>query len=65
MISGQLNPWKNIEKIVHAGRVDTILHVGDQIYPADENLAHAEKIFRKSYDEMDEDKQHEMMLRYK
>ena len=40
-----------------------MLHVGDQIYPNDENMAHAEKIFSGIYDEMPEDKQHEMMLR--
>ena len=62
-ILGQLDPWKSIKKIVKTGRVDTLLHVGDQIYPNDENMAHAEKIFSGIYDEMPEDKQHEMMLR--
>ena len=63
LFTGQLNPWKQVEKIVKTGRVDTLLHVGDQIYPADENMAHADKIFRGIYDEMPEDKQHEMMCR--
>ena len=62
-ILGQLDPWKQVKKIVKTGRVDTLLHVGDQIYPNDENMAHAEKIFSGIYDEMPEDKQHEMMLR--
>ena len=40
-----------------------MLHVGDQIYPDDENMAHADKIFRQNYDKMPEDKQQEMMRR--
>jgi len=63
LLMGQLDPWKQVKKIVKTGRVDTLLHVGDQIYPNDENMAHAEKIFSGIYDEMPEDKQHEMMLR--
>ena len=33
LLLGQLNPWKNVLRTVNSGKVDVILHLGDQIYP--------------------------------
>ena len=66
---GQLNPWKFItNKIIGSSSdknvdIDVILHLGDQVYPDDENISHAAKIFAKLYDDMDESKQNDMMDR--
>ena len=63
LLMGQLNPWKFIEKTVNTGRVDSVLHIGDQIYPDGENMANSEKIFAQVFDEMSEEKQTDMMNR--
>ena len=63
LLMGQLNPWKFISKTIKTGRVDTLLHIGDQIYPDNENMANSAKIFTQIYDESSEDKQHDMMNR--
>ena len=69
LLLGQLNPWKFItNKIIGSSRdnnvdIDVILHLGDQVYPDDENISHAAKIFAKLYDDMDESKQNDMMDR--
>ena len=69
LLLGQLNPWKFItNKIIGSSNdnnvdIDVILHLGDQVYPDDENISHAAKIFAKLYDDMDESKQKDMMDR--
>ena len=69
LLLGQLNPWKFItNKIIDSSSdnnvdIDVILHLGDQVYPDDENISHAAKIFAKLYDDMDESKQNDMMDR--
>ena len=68
LLLGQLNPWKFItNKIIGSSNdnvdIDVILHLGDQVYPDDENISHAAKIFAKLYDDMDESKQNDMMDR--
>ena len=63
LLMGQLNPWKQILKMVKTGRVDTLLHIGDQIYPDNENMANSDKIFTELYNDMPEEKQHDMMNR--
>ena len=69
LLLGQLNPWKFINnKIIGSSSdnnvdIDVILHLGDQVYPDDENISHAAKIFAKLYDDMDESKQNDMMDR--
>ena len=70
LLLGQLNPWKFIDKIIGSRvnkkddvDIDVILHLGDQVYPDDENISHAAKIFAKLYDDMDESKQKDMMDR--
>ena len=32
--------------------VDYVLHIGDQIYPDDEDIAHAGKYFHKIFDDL-------------
>ena len=53
---GQLNPWKSIHKVVKTGRIDMVLHLGDQIYPDGEDIQHADKIFAEMFDEMNDEK---------
>ena len=65
LLLGQLNPWKNILRTVDTGRVNSIIHIGDQIYPVGDAMSHAEKIFAEKYDGMDEEKQEDMMNRGK
>ena len=63
LLLGQLNPWKFIGKAVKKGQIDTVLHLGDQIYPDGEDIASAAKIFAENFDDMDESKQEDMMNR--
>ena len=65
LLLGQLNPWKNILRSVNTGRVNTIIHIGDQIYPVGDAMSHAEKIFAENYESMDDEKQEDMMNRGK
>ena len=64
---GQQNPWlhmlKQLEKKGGNQNVNTVLHIGDQIYPDDEDITHADKIFSSTYDNLTETKQNSMMLR--
>ncbi len=32
LLLGQLNPWQSIAKTVKTGRVDSVLHIGDQVH---------------------------------
>ena len=43
--------------------VDLVIHAGDQIYPDDEDIAHADSIFNGIYDGLSEDKQRSMRFR--
>ena len=43
--------------------VDLVLHIGDQIYPDNEDIAHADNIFNEIFDGLTSDKQTAMMLR--
>ena len=43
--------------------VDAVLHVGDQIYPDNEDIAHADNIFNEIFDGLTEQRKHSMMLR--
>ena len=38
------------------GRIDMVLHLGDQIYPDGEDIQHADKIFQEMFDEMNDEK---------
>ena len=51
-----MNPWKSIHKVVKTGRIDMVLHLGDQIYPDGEDIQHADKIFAEMFDEMNDEK---------
>ena len=53
LLLGQQNPWEHM--LNHAilrskNPVNTILHIGDQIYPDDEDIQDADKIFNEIYD---------------
>ena len=66
LLLGQENPWEHM--LTHGlskGRqpVNTILHLGDQIYPDDEDIAAADKIFNKVYDDLTAPKKVLMMQR--
>lgn len=63
LLLGQLNPWKYINRIVKTGRVDCVLHIGDQIYPDSEDIQHAAKIFGDIFDSLPPSKQADMMAR--
>ena len=43
--------------------VNTVLHLGDQIYPDNEDIANADKTFNNIFDELPEHKQQSMMER--
>ena len=43
--------------------VDLVIHAGDQIYPDDEDIAHADSIFNGIYDSLSEEKQRSMRFR--
>ena len=45
---GQQNPWNHILK--NLKKVDCVLHIGDQIYPDNEDIAHAGGLFGKLFD---------------
>jgi hypothetical protein len=45
---GQQNPWFHMLK--NLKKVDCVLHVGDQIYPDNEDINHAGGLFGKLYD---------------
>ena len=61
LLLGQRNPWMKMLK--HTSTVDAVLHVGDQIYPDSEDILHADEIFNKIFDELDDEKKRSMMLR--
>ncbi len=61
LLLGQSNPW--IHMLKRSQGVDLVLHVGDQIYPDNEDIAHADDIFNDVFDELPHDKQRVMMLR--
>lgn len=61
LLMGQQDPWMKMLKGIN--NVDVILHVGDQIYPDNEDIGHADAIFGQLFDELPEDKQRSMMLR--
>ena len=48
LLLGQQNPWEHMLK--NLKKVDCVLHIGDQIYPDNEDIAHAGKHFAKLYD---------------
>jgi hypothetical protein len=48
LLLGQQNPWHHMLK--NLKKVDCILHIGDQIYPDNEDIAHAGGLFGKLYD---------------
>jgi hypothetical protein len=43
--------------------LDVVLHIGDQVYPDDEDIQNADSIFNEIFDGLDRDKQRSMMLR--
>ena len=66
LLMGQENPWEHM--VCHGlakGRqaVNTILHLGDQIYPDDEDIQDADRIFNKIYDDLTAPKKIMMMQR--
>ena len=66
LLLGQQNPWMHIlNRACSKGRhpVNTVLHIGDQIYPNDEDIADADKIFTEIYDNLPAEKQASMMQR--
>ena len=48
LLLGQQNPWHHMLK--NLKKVDCILHIGDQIYPDNEDIAHAGDLFGKLFD---------------
>lgn len=66
LLLGQNNPWLHMCKRLnpdHRQNVDAVLHLGDQIYPDNEDIAAADKIFSDTFDGLSEDKQDCMMQR--
>ena len=66
LLLGQQNPWMHMLKHMNPHRrqnVDAVLHIGDQIYPDDEDIADADTIFNTIFDDLPENKQHSMMQR--
>ena len=61
LLLGQQNPW--IHMLRRIDNVDCVLHLGDQIYPDNEDIADADVIFSDIFDSLSEDKQRSMMLR--
>ena len=66
LLLGQQNPWEHM--LNHAilrskNPVNTILHIGDQIYPDDEDIQDADKIFNEIYDTCTTSKKVLMSLR--
>ena len=66
LLLGQQNPWEHM--LNHAilrskNPVNTILHIGDQIYPDDEDIQDADKIFNEIYDTCTPSKKVLMSLR--
>ena len=66
LLLGQQDPWDHmVEHGIAKGRqpVNTILHIGDQIYPDDEDIQTADKIFNAIYDKLPAPKKVLMMQR--
>ena len=63
LLLGQLNPWRFIHKAVKKGQIDTVIHLGDQIYPDGDDIEKSGKMFAEKFDEMDECMQEDMMNR--
>ena len=61
LLLGQQNPWKHMLRRIKG--IDCILHLGDQIYPDDEDIADADRMFNKIFDQLSPEKQTKMMLR--
>ncbi len=43
--------------------VDAVVHIGDQIYPDNEDIPRSGEIFKEIYDGLDEERKRSMMLR--
>ena len=66
LLMGQQNPWMHmVNHTSLRGRhpVNTVLHVGDQIYPDGEAIVDADKIFNKIYDDLVPNRKSLMMQR--
>ena len=66
LLMGQKNPWIQMAKAIGPhGRqkVNCILHIGDQVYPDDEDTDDADSMFSKIFDTLTESKKTSMMLR--
>jgi hypothetical protein len=66
LLLGQQNPWEHmVEHGLSQGRqpVNTVLHIGDQVYPDDEDIQAADKIFNRIYDTLPAPKKVLMMQR--
>lgn len=61
LLLGQQNPWKHMLRRLKG--VDCLLHLGDQIYPDDVDIAEADLMFNKIFDDLPAEKQTKMMLR--
>ena len=66
LLLGQENPWEHmLSHGLSTGRqkVNTVLHLGDQVYPDDEDIQDADRIFNKIYDDLKAPKKILMMQR--
>ena len=66
LLLGQQNPWLHMLKHMSPHRrqnVNAVLHIGDQIYPDNEDIADADTIFNNIFDKLPENKQNAMMQR--
>lgn len=61
LLLGQQNPWQHMLRRLKG--VDLVLHLGDQVYPDNEDMAHADGIFNQIYDGLNEQKKDIMMKR--
>ncbi len=58
---GQQDPWQLMLRRV--GEVDAVVHIGDQIYPDNEDISRSGDIFSEIWDGLNDDKRRSMMLR--
>ena len=66
LLLGQQNPWEHmVQHGLSQGRqpVNIVLHIGDQVYPDDEDIQAADKIFNEIYDTLPAPKKVLMMQR--
>jgi len=61
LLLGQEDPWQHMLKRMEG--VDVVLHIGDQVYPDDEDISDADRIFNEIFDDLEADKQRSMRLR--